>query len=145
MDGTNVVGIIQALVPIVCVVVTAVLAWRMNRRLEVERHAANLISKALEDYAHGVSHWSHLHNTNSEEREAATALTSAKVRLVLFAPGAIVMQLAAFERTSREFVVDPVARAEFVKLCNIAREDGAPRLPKVSDEELALILFGRRD
>jgi hypothetical protein len=137
----NTLTIWLALLPVSGIIVGAILQYVFNRGLEERRHLRELRTQAYADYIKGVSDVRHLviQPQAGREREILARLTEAKVRVCLYAPMAVIDQLAAFERLGG--TINTEAQQDAFARILVAMRGGKD----AKAQELETILLGTRE
>jgi hypothetical protein len=143
----------SALVPILslgiaaCAVLATIVVVFLARRSETLRLQASLRTSAYVDFIRGVAGLAVLHNSMRDEeafrelRKLTMLVADAKARIAIYGGAHAVKALAGFVRGGS--VLDSPERARaFTIICEEFRNDGRPKLGKVSNTDMHVLLFG---
>lgn len=129
----------------VLAVIASVAVVYLARRSETLKLQASLRTSAYVDFVRGVAGLAicqkdQLHDKDSfqELRRFTMLVADAKARIAIY--GSPVQRLASFVRKGA--VLDTPERwKEFAAICQAFRRDGRPKLGKIPDEDMTVLLF----
>jgi ATP-dependent protease HslVU (ClpYQ) peptidase subunit len=137
--------ILVAIIGIIGVVVGAVTQYIFTRVTESMKHYQELRSHAYTDFIRAVSGLAISQRSGSRDRELefTTLLTDAKGRISVYGSKQVIQSISDFFRHYSE-LSSPEALNAFVNIVQKMRSDTISKGEKVLDEQIFILLFGRK-
>ncbi|MDD5087278.1 MAG: hypothetical protein PHI18_00570 [bacterium] len=143
MDTQVLIIVISVLGPVVGFLVGTLMQAVFAQKMERQKRNAELIASAFSDFVEGIARAKFAVQSEdlSEQLEALSLQTEAKVKLCVYGSPSVVQALASLERTSMK-MSDPNAANALISVCRTVRNEVYKKKHAVDDADIQVILFG---